>query len=192
VANSSIGDFREALQVGADLVSHLPCYQDTMSDPDSPYYDVDTVEKCLVSEEEAEKAAAIGMASVLIVSQWTGDRPEPYVDWERLNIAMLEAAGAPLAVGSNAYGSTVIDGLIAGAEKGYLEPSRLLRLATTDTARAIFPGRRVGCLAVGCEASFLVLDGNPLDDFSNIRSIRMRVKDGEPLMPEEIDASEES
>ena len=129
------------------------------------------------------------MTSVLIVSEWAKNRPEPHVDWEMHNIAVLEAAGAPLAIGSNAYGSTVIDGLIAGAESGYFEPSRLLRLATTDTARAIFPGRRAGCLATGCEASFLVLDDNPLDDFSNIRSIRLRVKDGVPLTPEEIGAS---
>lgn len=44
----------------------------------------------------------------------------------------------------------------------------------------------------GCEASFLVLDADPLEDFTSIRSIRLRVKDGETLTPEEIEASEES
>ena len=105
------------------------------------------------------------------------------MEWERRNTALLEAAGAPLAIGSNAYGSTVVDGLIAGEEKGFFEPVRLLRLATTDTARLIFPERRVGCFDAGCEASFVVLDGNPLESFEQIRNIRLRVKDGEILVP---------
>jgi hypothetical protein len=192
VANSSIGDFRTSLEARADLVSHLPCYQDSMSDPDNPYFHVDTAEECLISEQEAQRAAAIGMASVLVVTEWAKDRPEPYVDWERQNVASLEAAGAPLAIGSNAYGSTAIDGLIAGVEKGFFEPARLLRLATTETTSVIFPKRRVGCLESGCEASFLVLDGNPLDDFARIRSIRLRVKDGTTLTLEEIEGSGES
>ena len=181
VANSSLGDFRASLASGADVVSHLPCYQDTMSDPESPYYGVDTDDDCRLSAEDAEAAAAAGMGVVLIVSEWAKDRPEFYVEWEKLNTALLEKAGAPLAVGSNAYGSTVVDGLIAGAEKGFFEPARLLRLATTDTARLIFPERRVGCFDAGCEASFVVLDGNPLESFEQIRKIRVRIKDGVPV-----------
>ncbi len=83
------------------------------------------------------------------------------------------------------------DGLVAGAEKRFFEPARLLRLATTHTARLIFPNRRVACLELGCEASFLVLEGDPLEDFSRIRAFRLRVKDGEPLAAEEIHAKVE-
>ena len=182
VANSSLSDFRASLAAGADLVSHLPCYQDMLSDPESPYYRVDTDDECRLSVEDAEAAAAAGMGAVLIVSEWAKDRPEANVEWEKRNTALLQEAGAPLAIGSNAYGSTVVDGLIAGAEKGFFEPARLLRLATTDTARLIFPERRVGCFDAGCEASFVVLDGNPLESFEQIRNIQLRVKDGEPLV----------
>ncbi len=187
VANSSLGDFRASLAAGADLVSHLPCYQDTMSDPESPYYGVDTDDDCRLSAGDAEAAAAARMGAVLIVSEWAKDRPEIYVEWEKRNTALLEEAGAPLAVGSNSYGSTVVDGLIAGAEKGFFEPARLLRLATTDTARLIFPKRRVGCFDAGCEASFVVLAGNPLESFEQIRNIRLRIKDGELLAPADTD-----
>lgn len=102
-------------------------------------------------------------------------------------MALLEAAGSPLAISSNSYGATIIDGLIAGAAKGFFTPERLLRLATTDTARMIFPSRRVGCLEPGCEASFLVLDGDPLADLTHIREIRTRVKDGYLLTLVEIE-----
>jgi len=189
VANSSLGDFRASVAAKANLVTHVPCYQDSMSDPESPYYAVDTDEQCKLSTADADAAAAAGMGSVLIVSEWAKERPEVYVGWEKHNVGLLETAGAPLAIGSNAYGTTVIDGLIAGAQKGFFETARLLRLATTDTARMIFPDRRAGCLEPGCEASFLVLGGNPLEDFSQIRDIRLRIKDGEPLTTEQIQGS---
>lgn len=186
VANSSVADFRASLAAGADVVSHVPCYQDSMSDPESPYYAVDTDESCRLSEADAARAAEIGMGSVLITSEWSKDRPEVYLEWERHNVSLLEAAAAPLAVGSNAYGSVVVEGLVAAAEKEFFDPARLLRLATSETASLIFPDRRVGCLEPGCDASFLVLEGDPLEDFSRIRDIRLRVKDGEPLTEEEI------
>ena len=189
VANSSIADFRASVAARADMVTHLPCYQDSMTDPESPYYDVDTAEECQLSAADAQAASAIGMSSILIVTEWAKDRPEVYVDWEKRNIALLEAAEAPLAIGSNAYGSTVVEGLIAGADKRFFEPARLLRLATTDTARVIFPDRRSGCLEPGCDASFLVLAGDPLKDFAHIRRIRLRVKAGKLLAQSELESS---
>lgn len=60
----------------------------------------------------AEAAAAAWMAAVLIVSEWAKDRPEIYVEWEKRNTALLEKAGAPLAIGSNAYGSPHLPGAL--------------------------------------------------------------------------------
>jgi imidazolonepropionase-like amidohydrolase len=51
------------------------------------------------------------------------------------------------------------------------------------TPRAIFPGRRIGALADGYEASFLALAGDPLEDLANVRRIRLRFKQGVPLAP---------
>jgi imidazolonepropionase-like amidohydrolase len=42
-------------------------------------------------------------------------------------------------------------------------------------------GRRIGWLNPGYEASFLVLGGNPMDDFSAVGVIRQRVKQGHSL-----------
>ena len=51
------------------------------------------------------------------------------------------------------------------------------------TPRAIFPARRVGCLADGCEASLLVLAGDPGADVANTRRIVLRMKDARVLSP---------
>ena len=39
-------------------------------------------------------------------------------------------------------------------------------------------GRRIGCFEAGCEASLLALFGDPLADFSNVRRIELRMKQG--------------
>ncbi len=183
VANSSVGDFRASLEAKADIVTHLPCYQDSSQDPASPYYDTNTADECLISTAEAERAAVQGLSVVLIVTEWAKDRPAEQVQWERQNVDRLRAAGVRLAIGSNAYGSALTEGLIAGMEKRFLPPADLLRIATMDTPSLIFPERRVGCLDAGCEASFIAFAGNPLEDAQQLGNIILRLKDGsEPVI----------
>jgi hypothetical protein len=57
----------------------------------------------------------------------------------------------------------------------------LLKLWCEVTPQTVFPNRKVGRLKEGYEASFLVLEGNPLDDFNNVRKITLRFKQGEVL-----------
>lgn len=177
-ATSNVSDYQVALDVNAGLVTHLPCYQDTESDPDSPYFDTDTEDECLINEDQAQRASDIGMVSTLVVTEWAKTRPEKYDAWEKQNIRTLIEAGAPLAVSVDAYGSTLIPGLISGVEEGFLTAPDLLRISTMDTPRAIFPGRRVGCLAIGCEASFIGFESDPTASISAIQEISLRVKDG--------------
>jgi len=181
VAVSSAYDFSQAVRAGADIATHPPCYQDTSAP--GPYHDVNTAEECLIRPEDAALAGKQRMWTVAITSEWANHRPTAIVEWEQRNIATLRAAGAPISIGSNAYGSTPVEGLVEGARKGLYPALDILRWATVDTPRMIFPGRNVGCLDAGCEASFLVLDGNPLTDMGALEAIRLRVKDGLLLLP---------
>lgn len=178
VAASNVHDYRAGLENAADIITHLPCYQDTETDPDSPYYDLDSAEECLISYPEAERSAQQNMASVLIISEWEKDRPGKYVAWERHNVAMLVAAGAPLALGVNSYGASYRSGLIAGAKKGFFSTTDILRLATMQTTQIIFPKRKVGCLDIGCEASFLAFKNDPAYDITAINAIAYSIKQG--------------
>ena len=47
--------------------------------------------------------------------------------------------------------------------------------------KTIFPERKIGHLAEGFEASFLVLEGNPLEEFDHVKDITMRFKQGVDL-----------
>lgn len=181
VANSNIADFRESLKVEADIVTHLPCYQDTESEPDSEYYKKQTKENCLLSGDDARKAAEIGMASTLITTEWEKDRPTKLVEWEKHNINKLEKAGATLVIASNNYGATLTKGLIAAINKEFFTETQLLKIATINTPKTIFPKRKIGCLDVDCEASFIGFADNPLENFSTISKIEYRLKDGKAL-----------
>lgn len=179
IAVSSVEDYRASLNAKADLITHLPCYQDTESDPESPYFDISTKEECLLAPNDALRAAQSGMANTLVVTEWAKDRTPKIERWEKANINALREAGARLLVSVDAYGSTLTEGLIAGVEKGFFTATELMRIATMDTSAFIFPGRKVGCLDIGCEASFIGFAANPTTDISAIRSITYRMKDGE-------------
>lgn len=181
VATSSVFDYRQSLSANADVVTHLPCYQDTEDDPDGPYYDVATADECLLSGEDAASAARNGMASTLVVTEWVKPRSAKYVEWEKANIAHLREAGAIILIAVDAYGETLTDGIIAGVQEGYLGAAEILRIGTMDTPAFIFPDRRVGCLEVGCSASFIAFPHNPIDDISVVRTISFRLKDGQEL-----------
>lgn len=71
-----------------------------------------------------------------------------------------------------------IDGLQATGAFAHLE---LLRMLTQTTLQVIFPKRRIGRLAEGYEASFLVLGADPLHDLSALKTIQVRIKNGEIL-----------
>ena len=56
----------------------------------------------------------------------------------------------------------------------------LLKMWSETTPKTIFPKRKIGALKDGYEANFLVLEGNPIQDFGNVKRIKMRVKQGDP------------
>lgn len=57
----------------------------------------------------------------------------------------------------------------------------LLKLWCEDTPKAIFPDRRIGRFREGYEASFLVLAGNPIEQFDYVTKIVFRMKQGHVL-----------
>jgi imidazolonepropionase-like amidohydrolase len=61
---------------------------------------------------------------------------------------------------------------------GVWSDAELLHMWGVETPRTVFPSRRIGRLEDGYEASFLVLDANPLDTLDALRDIRLRVKQG--------------
>lgn len=91
---------------------------------------------------------------------------------------MMKKHGVRVIVGSDSYRTTSVPEAMYLASLGVYTNAELLKMWTEVTPRGIFPNRRIGRLRPGYEASFLLLDKDPLADFSNVKSIRLRVKQG--------------
>ncbi|BBC30997.1 hypothetical protein SGFS_022910 [Streptomyces graminofaciens] len=67
-----------------------------------------------------------------------------------------------------------------------LPAAEVLRIATRDCADHLGLGHSHGRVEPGRNASFVLLDGDPLEDISVVRDVRMVVKNGDVYYPHEI------
>lgn len=101
-------------------------------------------------------------------------------------MAMLRAHGVPLWPGTDdGTGFTVHRELELYAASG-MSPAEVLRVATYDCAVHLGRGATHGSIERGKHADFLLLDGDPTEDISAIRRIRMVVKGGDLYFPRDI------
>lgn len=178
----SAADFHVAVEAGADEVNHLPGFR---ADEKTP------IERYRIADADARRAAERNIVVVTTVGalieaiEHAAATEAPNVARYRAlleeNLRTLSRQGVKIAIGSDRYEETAVSEALALHRLGVFPPTTLLRMWTETTAQAIFPGRAIGRLDDGAEASFLVLDGDPLQTFENVTRIRMRVKRGVPL-----------
>ena len=158
---TSGADFHIALTSGVDEITHLPL---------AP-----------IDPKDAELAAR---NNVTVVTTTLSHRPASGIAdlaaLHRANLALLKRAGVSVVLGVDSD-RTVIDEAESVRALGVYSDLELLRMLTASTPLAVFPQRRIGKLEDGYEASFLALEGNPLEDFGAIRRIATRVKQGHVL-----------
>ncbi len=97
------------------------------------------------------------------------------------NFRLLKKHDVRLAIGSDSYRQTSLAEALNLQKLGALDNRTLLKMWCETTAVTIFPKRKIGYLKEGYEASFLVLNGSPLQDFGNAQKIDRRFKQGEFL-----------
>lgn len=162
-------DFHYALASGADEIAHLPGISDGLK----------------ISLEDARLASKKNVVVVTTASLVKKRSKDPdyakLVEAIKYNLKTLKDAGVKLAVGSDNYEDTSLEEIIFLAQTSVFSNLELLKMWTENSAETIFPHRKIGKLKNGFEASFLVLDGNPLEDFGNVQKIAMKVKQGRIL-----------
>jgi hypothetical protein len=200
-------DFRTALNAGVDEIVHIPAagafpaVERRLAQVVTNTLDDDAIEQIAADLERsnprdpstlpldpdaARLAAERGTVVVTTLSP-SSRAPAPLLPLIRAvqsaSLRTLVDNGVALAIGSD----NVADSSVLEAEHlqtlGVLDNLALLRLWAVDTPRAIFPGRRISLLREGYEASFLVLEGNPLEDWRNVRRIKLRFKQGVEVQP---------
>ncbi|MEM1269583.1 MAG: amidohydrolase family protein [Bacteroidota bacterium] len=169
-------DFHYAIVAGVDEVNHLPF----------PRRGQATEER--IRDEDALMASYQGTVVVTTVSLVRRNlEPEDEAWLEQAeatisdNLRILQAHGVTIAVGSDMFGDTSLDEAMYLHELEVFTNLELLKMWCENAPRTIFSERRIGQLADGYEASFLVLGGNPLEDFSQVKDIALRFKQGVDL-----------
>jgi hypothetical protein len=180
----SAADFHNALLAGIDEINHMPGFRWA---EDVRPHDVSAFE---IAPEDARLAARKGTFVVTTIGETgevdpTGPKAELRAKSDALhrrNLRLLHGNGVPIALGSDEYrGDTVAEALYIHGLRAF-DDRTLLGMWCETTARTIFPKRKIGALKEGYEASFLVLEGDPLKDFSNVTRIRQRVKQGRAIV----------
>jgi imidazolonepropionase-like amidohydrolase len=116
----------------------------------------------------------------------TAELEPRYRDSFRAMLRMLKelhAAGVPIVAGTDSLGGfALIRELELYVQAGIPAPE-VLQMATLGAARAAGRGDRLGSIAPGKLADFILVDGDPSADPGALRSLRLVVKDGVPLDP---------
>jgi hypothetical protein len=173
-------DFRTAVAAGVDIIAHLPGFRgdERTALPDlTPY---------LLTATDAHAASAAGTVVVSTIAPLAryadaeGDRAlrQATDSLQRANLTLLRRAGVRIAIGSDEYDEHSVDEARYLAALGVFTRAEVLRMWSEVTPRAIFPGRRIGRLEPGYEASFVVLRADPLADFDAVTDILRVVHKG--------------
>lgn len=163
-------DFHNAIIAGVDEIAHLPLAK--------------------ISEEDAKLAAQQG---IFVVTTTLSHRPAGHVDHleeiHRYNLQLLHNAGVKLAIGTDNNELTALNEVENLHRLQVFDNLTLLKMWLENTPQTIFPERKLGHLQDGYEASFLALEGNPFEDFSNISKISFRFKQGHVIQLNETQRS---
>ena len=185
----SAADFRNAVASGVDEINHLPGFR-----PDRNQWKVYRDPAVYrLTDADAKLAAAKGVAVVTTISGVLEHLREAKPGSEEAavaseakklladNIGTLRRHGVVVTIGSDEYSETSAIEARSLAQLGTIGNLTLLKMWSETTPRSIFPRRKIGKLAAGYEASFLVLPVDPLRDFSATAKISMRLKQGKLL-----------
>ena len=173
---STAADFHNALVAGADEIAHLP-FVDFDKELGNDLF--------LISKADAALAARRGVR-VITTLGWLvadlGNDPQRAEEARTQviipNLRLLKRFGVKLLVGSDQFRQTSLPEILLISSLGVFSNLELLKMSCEVTPQAIFPKRKIGFLREGHEASFLVLDGNPLTNFEEIKNIKFRFKQG--------------
>ena len=168
-------DFRNALAAGVDEINHMPGYY--------PEFVRARAEWFLITEQDAALAARKGVVVVTTTYVSTAEikKPEDLKKAQEIqaqNLRLLHKAGVKIAIGPDMHGATSLEEAMNLYNLKVFDNLTLLKMWCETTAGTIFPNRKIGQLKEGYEASFLVLGGNPIDNFESVKDIRVRFKQG--------------
>jgi Amidohydrolase family len=165
-------DFRNALAAGVDEINHMPGYY---PDENPDWYSI--------TADDAKRAANQGVfvvttTYVTVHEMKNPDEIKRAQEIQRQNLRLLHDAGVKIAIGPDVHGVTSVAEAMNLYGLKVFDNLTLLKMWCETTVEAIFPKRKIGKLADGYEASFIVLGANPIKNFEAVKNIKLRFKQG--------------
>lgn len=169
----SAADFAVAVRAGVDEINHLPGAIFEQGTNEADY---------LIAPDDAKRAAKQGIIVVTTTNIAPlfakGEALAKIQSTQRKNLQLLKQSGVRLAVGSDNYMDTSVEEAMYLKSLNVFDNAELLKMWSVTAAQTIFAHRKIGHLREGYEASFIVLRGNPLENFERVRDIQLRFKQG--------------
>jgi imidazolonepropionase-like amidohydrolase len=178
-------DFRLGVRIGVDGFAHAPHYGWDGKIESRPQNDL-TVEDIKLAARKKVIVIPTSQRELYTVTDYDSggkgtlnqERFGRVLERQKKLFNRMHKSGVRLAFGLDNYGTTLSPEIWHFHDNKIFDNQTLLKIAVETTAQAIFPNRKIGRLREGYEASFLVLDGNPLEDFNQIKNINLRFKQG--------------
>lgn len=185
-------DFRLGVKIGVDGFAHAPYYDWNGSLETKPKDDLTLEDMKLAARKNivvipTAQRGTYGTMDFDSNGKGTINRGrfERFVERQKKLFNQMHQNGVRIALGLDNYGSTLLPEILYFHDEQIFDNLTLLKTAAETTPQIIFPKRKIGKLKEGFEASFLVLKGNPLEDFNQIKNIKMRFKQGQLINVEE-------
>jgi len=181
-------DFRNAVAAGVDEINHLPGFRPDRNDIASyanlSQYQITEADAKLAAKKHIVVVTTIGEVVEQTFNEKLDERSRLAVRSMLVqNLHLLQKHNVSIAIGSDSFRQTALAEALSLAKLKAFDNLTLLKMWCEATAATIFPKRKIGFLKDGYDANFLVLTGNPLTDFANVKTIELRIKQGEPLQP---------
>ncbi len=178
-------DFRLCLKIGVDGIAHAPYYDWDGRLETKPKDDLTSADIRLAARKKIVVTPTAQKGTYAATENDAEGKPT--LNSERLARIVarhkklfneMHRNGVRLAFGLDNYGTTLLPEILYFHDNNIFDNLTLLKIAVESTPQAIFPNRKIGRLREGYEASFLVLNGNPLKNFDQIKNINLRFKQG--------------
>ena len=181
----TVADAKLCAEIGVDVLAHLPGYGWNGEKRSSSKY-------CLQPSDvewiKRSRLSIIPTYNIMHIDEYKDngelvphpERFEPVLSYKKNILRALYKAKIPLGIGSDYYGKTALIEIDSLLIHQVFTNKELLDIWCRQTAQMIFPGRKIGEIKEGYEASFLVLKNNPLVNFKQ-RQIQLRIKQGKIL-----------
>ncbi len=171
-------DLRVALAAGVDEINHLPGYQVRWKDGYTETYYKLTAK---LARSMKRKGVHVDPTYSLLqteIKPMSNQQREAQMNVQKANLLLLKKQHVPVTVGCDSYNLTAQTEIEYLRKMNIYSNLELLKMWCETTPKAIFPNRKIALLQEGYEASFLILQQNPLENFEHAFHIHLRVKQG--------------